>query len=207
MLASEEVAGTARSHEPTQFQLFDRVVIAPPVGAVAPEHALYLSYVLGPVIDGVGRVVIPTGVLEVVQTPRDGVGAVARVIEMFGEVNQDQPILALDTAALKIAGQPIPVSQGAVGQVLWIGQAVLPNIGEYVVVSLSAKNGVTAGDRIQLYRPSEPMGAGSPGASEVPVGTGQVVRVTPYAATIAITSLEQPTFEVGTAVRISAKMP
>jgi hypothetical protein len=41
----------------------------------------------------------------------------------------------------------------------------------------------------------------------VSIGRAQVVRVTPYAATAMITSLEQPKMETGTAARIAAKMP
>jgi hypothetical protein len=207
ILAGDAVAGTAPPHERTLFQLFDRVLIAPPVGAVAPERQLYLSYILGPLLEKSGRVVIPTGVLEVVRAPRKGAGAVARIVQMFAEVEQDQAIMALDTAALRIFGQAMPFSGGAVGQVVWINGQVLPTIGQYVVVSLSAKNGVAAGDQVELYRPPEQLRPGSPATSEVSIGAGQVVRVTPFAATIVVTSLEQPKIDIGTAVRISAKMP
>ena len=48
-----------RSKDQSRMNLYDRLVLAPPVGAVAPEHQLYLSYRLGPLIEGFGQIVIP----------------------------------------------------------------------------------------------------------------------------------------------------
>ena len=88
-----------RSKDQSRMNLYDRVVLAPPVGAVAPEHELYLSYRLGPVIEGFGQIVIPTGVIEIVRSPRNGEAAIGRVVKMFGEVLQNQRLIAYDSSA------------------------------------------------------------------------------------------------------------
>ena len=41
----------------SQFQLNDRVLIAPPTGSVAPERELYLAYHNGPLIEEIGQVI------------------------------------------------------------------------------------------------------------------------------------------------------
>ena len=41
----------------------------------------------------------------------------------------------------------------------------------------------------------------------IPIGRAQVLRVTPFGATVMITGQEQPKVEEGTSARIAAKMP
>ena len=105
------------------MNLYDRVVLAPPVGAVAPEHELYLSYRLGPVIEGFGQIVIPTGVIEIVRSPRNGEAAVGRVVKMFGEVLQNQRLIAYDSSAAIVRGGRLPVTNGVAGRIRWIKES------------------------------------------------------------------------------------
>ncbi|HUQ45658.1 MAG TPA: hypothetical protein VM033_03335, partial [Gemmatimonadaceae bacterium] len=59
-----------------------------------------------------------------------------------------------------------------------------------------------------VYRPRvKPVGDDGPVLPEVPIATGQVVRVTAYGATARVTSQEQPAIRVGESVRVTARMP
>jgi LysM domain len=198
-----------RSKDQSRMNLYDRVVLAPPVGAVAPEHELYLSYRLGPAIEGFGQIVIPTGVIEIVRSPRNGEAAIGRVVKMFGEVLQNQRLIAYDSSAALVSGGPLPVTNGAAGKIRWIKEEpVLPSLQNYVVIDISRRDGISTGDQIELYQPRlRPVQEGELAIPELYIGRAQVLRVTPYGATAIITGHEQPRIEDGTAVRIAAKMP
>jgi len=86
------------------------------------------------------------------------------------------------------------------------GDPVLPSIGHYVIVSLNSKNGVKAGDEITFIDNSTGREDENP-APPVVAAIGQVVRVTPYAATVILTRQNQPTVRDGMPVRQTATMP
>lgn len=207
IIESGEVPGIA-SVDRSRVNLYDPVFFAPPVGAVAPEHERYVTYRLGPLIEGFGQIVIPTGIIEVTRAPRNGEAATGRVVALFSEMQQGEHLIPLDTGAAR-PGTPVAVSNGVSGKVRWIdNEPVLPSLQRYVVLDISGRNGVTAGDQIEFYQPRQkPTEGESLAIPEVPLGHAQVLRVTPYGATAIVTSVEQPKLEEGTAARIAAKMP
>jgi LysM repeat protein len=192
----------------SRMNLYDPVMIAPPVGAVAPEHELYLSYRLGPLIEDLGQIVIPTGIIEVTRSPRHGEATVGRVVKMFGEVLQGQRLIAYDTTGALAIGRPTPVTNGHSGTVRWISsEPVLPRMQNYVVLDISRRDSLRTGDQIELYQPRQAAydenGLAIP---EISIAHAQVMRVTPFGASAIITSQEQPKIEEGTAARVAAKM-
>jgi hypothetical protein len=209
ILEGRDLPGIA-THDRSRLDLFDAVLFAPPVGAVAPEHELYLAYRLGPAYEDFGQIVIPTGIIEVTRPPRNGEAAVGRVVKKFGEVLSFQRLIAYDSSAAVVTGNPEPVKSGRAGRVRWISSmAILPRIQNYVVVdNITRRDSVRVGDRIELYEPRHPPREGQflliP---EVYIATAQVMRVTPYGTTAIITAMEQPKIQQGTPVRVSAKMP
>jgi len=208
LMEGRDLPGIA-THDRSRLNLYDAVLVAPPVGAVAPEHELYLAYRLGPSIEDFGQIVIPTGIIEITRSPRNGEAAIGRVVKMFGQVLANQRLIAYDSSAALVAGRPSPITNGRSGTVRWISSMpVLPRIQNYVVVDISRRDGVTTGDRIELYEPRQKPREGTTLAiPEVWIASAQVLRVTPYGATAIITAMEQPKIEEGTSARISAKMP
>jgi hypothetical protein len=198
------IAWTDRS----RMNLYDPVMIAPPVGAVAPEHELYLAYRLGPLIEDLGQVVIPTGVIEVTRAPRNGEAAVGRVVKMFDEVLQGQRLIPYDTTGALVTGSPTATRNGPSGKVRWISsQPVLPRIQNYVVLDISRRDGVGTGDQIELYQPRQrPQEEGQLAIPEISIARAQVLRVTPFGTTAIITSQEQPKIGEGTPARVAAKL-
>ncbi len=209
IIGSAELPGIDPARQRARFQLNDRVLVAPPTGSVAPEHELYLAYHYGPLLEEAnGQVIVPTGVLEVLRPPRNGDAAVARVIRMFGEVQERDRLLPYDSSGLAVTGMPVPVKNGVIGDIRWIvEEPVLPPLENYLVLTLTSRDGMKIGDQLELFKPREKsVDVGQPSIPEIHVGTAQVVRVTPLGSTARITALEQPKVDKAIRVRVIAKM-
>jgi len=208
LIQAVDLPGIATADQ-SRLSLYDKVVMAPPAGAAPSERALYLSYRLGPLLDDLGQVVIPTGIIEVTRAPRNGEAALGRVVKMFNEVEQGQRLIALDTTGSTPVGRPMPVENGRSGKVRWIAASpVLPSLQHYVVLDIAKRDGITTGDQIELFEPRKGPAPGRDLAiPEVSIAHAQVLRVTPFGATAIITAQEQAKIQEGTAARIAAKMP
>jgi LysM repeat protein len=208
IVGSAEIPGIDPARQRARFQLNDRVLIAPPTGSVAPEHELYLAYRYGPLLEEVGQVLIPTGVLEVLRSPRDGDAAVARIVRMFGDVQERDRLIPYDSTTRPGIGKPMPIKNGMEGDIRWIaGEPVLPPLENYLLLTLTASDGVKIGDMLELFRPRlKAPDEGIPGTPELHVGLAQVVKVTPLGVTAMITSMDQPKVDKTTRVRVIAKM-
>ena len=77
LIESADIPGIA-SHQKSRLQLHDRVFIAPPSGSMPAQHALFLTYRLGPYLEDFGQIVIPTGIVEVSQPGSTGEASVGQ---------------------------------------------------------------------------------------------------------------------------------
>jgi len=196
------------SADRSRLGFYDHVLVSPPAGSAAPERQLYLTYRLGPLLEDLGQVVIPTGVIEITRAAQNGEAAVGHVVKMFGEVLQGQRLIPYDSSAAVLSARPAPVMNGKTGRVRYVYNGpVLPSIQNYVVLDISRRD-VTPGDQIDLYYPRQPAMDGRELAiPEVWIARAQVLRATPFGATAIIIKQEQPKIEEGTAARVAAKMP
>jgi LysM domain-containing protein len=206
IVESAELPGIA-SHDRSRLRLFDRVFIAQP--DTATGRKLYLTYRLGPMLTDFGQIVIPTGVIEVPRPAQPGEAAVGRVVRMFDDILQGQRLIPLDTSAAIVSGRPSAIPNGMRGQVRWVaGEPVLGTVQRYVVIDISRRDSLTAGDQIELYLPRQKPTEGRDLAlPEISIARAQVLRVTNYGATAIVFSQDQPKIEQGGAARIVAKMP
>jgi LysM repeat protein len=211
VLFNADIPGIDKAQGTSNFQLYDRLLMAAPPGSAAAERERFVAYTLGPSIDGVGTVVVPSGVVQVVRAPRDGEAAIVEVVELFTQVNADDRLIPLDTTGAGANGTPaaVPPETARTAKVVAIHrEVVLPSLGNYVLFDLAEKDGIKIGDEIQVYRRRiDPAGDDGPSLPEVQIATGQVVRVTPYGATARITTQQQPAIRLGERVRITAQMP
>jgi hypothetical protein len=210
ILVGYEIPGIDRPNSTSNFQLYDKVLMSAPAGSVAAERERFIAYVLGDYVEGVGVVVIPTAMLQVVRPPRGGDAAIVEVIELYSQLNSYQHVVPLDTAGVGANQTPVLVTSGATAKVRYIepDRTVLPSLNYYVLFDLSTRDGLHIGDEIEIFRRrQEQMGDVGPAVPEISIATGQVVRVTPYGATARITSQEQPAIRVGEGVRVTARMP
>jgi hypothetical protein len=193
----------------SSLHVYDRVMIAPPTGASAEGRQVYLTYRLGPFIEDLGQIIIPTGLIEVPRPAQPGEAAVGRVVKMFGPMIQGQRLIPYDTSAAVAIGRPSPVTNGSAGKVRWIlSEPVIASLQDYLVLDISKRDGVNVGDQIELYQPRQrPTDGRALALPEVPIGRAQVLRVTPFGATAIVTTQDQPRIEEGTAARVAAKMP
>jgi LysM repeat protein len=207
IIRSSDIAGTAHSSQTPIFKEFDGVFIEVPPGEVAAEGQRYVSVRLGPEIDGVGQVVIPTGILQVTQAPRGDEASQALLVKAFGEVGPNQLLLPLDTSGVASTARPQAINDGRWATVKWVlSQPVLPSLQAYIVLDVSANDDVRPGDEFLIFEPQSraAIGLGSP---EIAIGKAQAVKVTPYGTTAIVISLRQPAVRPGVLARTSAKMP
>jgi len=208
LIESADVPGIA-AHDKSRLQLHDPVFIAPPSGSMPAQHSLYLTYRLGPFMEDFGQIVVPTGIIEVTQPGNAGEASVGRVVQMFGEVLRGQKLVALDSGAANVAGNPSAISNGRMGKVRWIlDEPVLPSLQSYVVIDISARDGIATGDQIEIYKPRQhPNDYHDLTLPEISIAHAQVLRVTPYGASAVIIDQTQPHIVEGVPARVAAKMP
>lgn len=209
LLFRTDIPGIDKERLSTNFSLYDKVLMVPPVGSIASERERFISYVLGESIEGVGTIVIPTGVLEVLRAPRNGEAATVRVVALFGVVDANARVIALDTSGAGATSRPLPFSDARVTKVRAIHRtSVLPSLDYEVLFDLAAKDGMRIGDEIQIFRArQDAVQDERPAIPEVAIATAQVVKVTPYGSTARITSQQQPAIRIGESVRLLARMP
>lgn len=208
LIEARDLPGIA-SADRSRLQLYDHVFVSPPVGSVAAEHELYLTYNLGPDIEEFGQIVIPTGIVEVTRSARNGEAATARVVKLYSEMVQGQRLIPIDTiAAAALIARPAPIVNGKTGTVRWISSnPVVPTIQSFLILDISRRD-VTPGDQIDLYSPRQkPVEGRDLALPEVWIGRAQILRVTPFGASAVVIKQEQPTIQEGTAARVAAKMP
>lgn len=189
----------------SRFQLNDNLYAELPRGATPRLGDQYMSYVFGPDLGDNGQVIVPTGIVRV-EAITPGQRPVARIVRQFGEIKLDQRLIPAPALNLP-DGSLSPVVGGTRGEVLYVpDDPVLPSIGHYVIISSSSKNGLSLGDEITFI--DNKTGTGdNDSAPPVVAAVGQVVRVTPYSATVIILRQEQPTIRDGMPVRVTGKMP
>jgi hypothetical protein len=207
IIQAVDIPGIA-SHDQLHLNLYDRVMIAPPSGSATGKQ-VYLSYRMGPLIEDLGQIIIPTGLIEVARPANPGDAAVGRIVAMFGTVDQGQRLIPYDTSAAVAVGRPTPITDGKSGKVRWVaGEPVIASLQDYVVLDISNRDGVKPGDQIELYKPRQkPADGRDLWLPEVAIGKAQVLRVTSFGATAIVMGQEQPKIQEGTSARVAAKMP
>jgi len=211
ILGSADIPGIHIEHARTDFHLFDRVLMTPPSGSDARVRDKFIAYDLGPTDDDVGTVVMPVALLSVVRPPQNDEPAIVEILEMYGQLSADSRVMPIDTAGAGIRGKPVTVPAGAyrTARILQVqSPAVLATLYSYVLFDLTAKDGLRVGDEITIFRPrDERKDVGGPTIPEVQIGTGQIVRVTPFGATARVVTQSQPAIQRGESVRVVSRMP
>ena len=203
-----DIPGVAAFDQRFGFQPYDKVLIAPPAGYVAPEGERYLAVRLGPVLEDQGQIIIPTGVVEVFQSARSVTGAVAKIVRIFNEMTTYDRLIPIDTAGIGTTTRPLPVADGPSAEITWIyGEPVLPSVQNFIVLNVSSLNGVRMGDEFIIFKPAAKAEEGLPRERETLIAKAQVVRSTPYGVSAVIIGQEQPSIKEGMSARLSAKMP
>ena len=212
---SRDLSGIEQGADRGPFQLFEQVLFTPPGGATVRLGDRYLVYAEGPIIDGVGQLMVPTGILEVVRLPepvrwaRD-VAGVARVVKLFRTLKEPHRLIPFDPTLAVASGRARRMlPEGApVSRVRWIvDDPVLPSVQTYIVIDAIPRSSVRVGDEFAIFEPRRSGAEAEPTLPETMIGTAQAVRVTPYATTAIVIAHQQPAIRVGAHARVSAKTP
>lgn len=206
LAASVDRPGIKTSIVQSRYQLNDNLYVDLPRGLVPRLGDVYMSYTLGENLGGdYGQVVVPTGLLRIESLP-PGQRPIARIVKQYGEIMLGERVIPAPSLPFP-SGEMSPLAGGTRGKVIYVhGDPVLPSIGHYVIVSLNSKSGVKAGDEVTFIDNSTGREDENP-APPVVAAIGQVVRVTPFAATVILTRQNQPTIRDGMPVRQTATMP
>ncbi len=191
------------------FQPYDNVLITLSGDAAAKPGDRFVVLRKADELPGQGRVMVPTGVVEVKQPPAGGTAGVATVVQLFGEMHPDQVLVPLDTTEVGTTTRPTPVEGGRWASITWIlSSPVLPTMQNYAVLDISSTDGVKPGDEFDVFRARQTSGNSTePADPEILIGRAQAIKVTPYGTTALIISQSQPALNVGMVARVSAKMP
>jgi LysM repeat protein len=211
LLVGIDVPGIDAPPASMNFQLYDKILMSPASNVAAAERDRYMAYDLVDNVEGVGSVVVPTAMLRVVRAPQNGEGAVVEVLELYDRLDGNTRVVLFDTAGAGANSVPVPVARESArtAKIRSVYRpAVLPSLNYYVLFDLTAQDGVRIGDEIEVFRERlDRQGDDGPAVPELPVATGQIVKVTEYGATARITAQDQALIQVGQGVRVTARMP
>jgi LysM repeat protein len=205
IVGTGDVPGIPLTEAERPLQSGERVFMVAPPGMASSAGTRYIAVRRGPLLEGVGQVMIPTGVVTV-ERAQPGQAVEARVVARFEQLLIGDELVTMEAIP---ANLPRPRAQtgGAETSVLWIeGEPALPSLQSYVVIAGGSSTGMRAGDQVTFYRErrSTPDGIVLP---ESEIAVAQVVRATPQASTAIIIHQSFAAVHEGTRGRVSAKMP
>ncbi len=189
----------------TTAQMYSKVSVTPPAGARYQVGDTLLVVEIMREIEGYGSVLVPTGLLRVVDVSRPE--NLAEVIAAYGAVRDHQSVLPAEKFRDPGNVRPVPISDGVNGKV--IGQRDLsPLSGQQDVLFLDRgrKDGVALGDLFELRQKPRARVGGATVVSEV-MATVQIVHVGERTSTARVAKVVQPDIPVGTEARQIAKLP
>jgi hypothetical protein len=185
------------------LQSHERIFVTVPPGMSSAAGARYVAARRGPMLEGYGQVMVPTGII-VIDRAQPGQAAEATVVTRFAPMQIGDELVTMDAIPANLP-RPAAVGNGATTRVLWIlSDPVLPSLQSYVVVANDA--GLRVGDQITFYRERRTTTSGVV-LPESEIAVAQIVRTTPQGSTALIIDQTYGAISAGTAARVSAKMP
>jgi len=187
------------------LQAYERVRLVLPEGSTVAPGTTLLTLRYGPTLTGIGRVVIPTGVLRVVS---DSAGGIAELVNQFDQVAENHLVVPSWSPGVVTDSVPSRVTDGPTTTVLWIaGDALLPAPGTAILLSKGSGDGLRVGDQITLVSQARPSRRGALMPDPVDIAVAQVVRVTRSGASAVLLSQVVGAVAVGTSGRVTARLP
>jgi len=183
---------TARTAMPYQ-----RVRVA--AEARAELGDIYQVFRVDRLIEGLGTVVVPTGVLSVIVVKEGGFEGV--VLKSYDRIVQGDLVAPAPDFTLEPGDEPSAVSSSATAEILTFGELhSIQQLGDIALLDKGSADGVSVGDEYVLV-----VGGGDGWSGDV-AGRLQVVRVTEGTASARLIKVDQPEFRPGQEVRLDRKM-
>ena len=203
-----EQPGIAVVSDADRLQQHDRVQITVPAGRTASVGERYTTYRLDEVIGSDAQVMVPTGVVRVVDVRLTG-EVVAEITEVYDQIRVDQKVTTFEPFTTTPTGEgPQQVAGGAWASVKWVqGDPVLPSLHDYLVLEGGGAD-VKMGDQFTLLREGMEATNGTPGPDDPEtIAVAQVVKVAPRGITVMVIDQAQPGIRRGMLARLTARMP
>ena len=205
IVATADVPATSFPQLERPLQSHERVFIVVPPGMTSARGTRYVAVRRGPMLVGVGQVMIPTGVVAV-ERAQPGQAVEARVVARFEQLLIGDELVTMENVPTTET-RPAAVTGGAETAVLWVaGDEILPSLQSHLIVAGGSGSGLRAGDQITLYRERQATVDGIV-LPETEIAVAQILRVTPQAASALIIDQSHAAIQQGTRARVSAKMP
>lgn len=188
------------------FQLYEPIFVRLPKGATRENGQRFMTFDLGPVVEGRGQVVQVRSVIEL-QGDQGGGDARAVIVRQYGLVTAGQGVVPVDSLVPRVGVQPTAVEFGTKANLLWLqSDPVITQMGSYAILSPTSRDGYSAGDQVTLFAP---LGTSEGGAARPPemAAVVQILRVTPFGSSAIIIRRSHAEIEPGIAGRLTARMP
>src|SRR5687768_4125273 len=205
IVGTGDVAGIPLTERERPLQSHERVFITVPRGMSSAAGARYVAVRNGPLLEGVGQVVVPTGIV-VVERAQAGQAVEARIVARFEQMFIGDQLVSMEAAPSNVT-RPAAQATGTRTRVLWMkSDPVLPSLQSYVVVAGGSAAGMRPGDQITFYRERRLSDDGV-ALPETDIAVAQIIRLTANASTALIIDQTHGAIEEGTVARVTAKMP
>ena len=204
-LGSVSPSQIASSTSTASVALYSQVALTPPTGGAYQVGDSLLVVRIDRRIPHYGDVIVPTGMIRVVDVSRPE--NVAEIIAVYGPIRTGQQTLLVEKFNDPGHIRPVPISDGVEAEFLESRDLqVLKGPQDVVFLTKGKLDGVSPGDLFEMHRVPAPRPDGSSTTPEV-LGVVQVVRVGDHHATARVLSVIYPDMPAGTPARQVAKLP
>ncbi len=157
------------------------------------------SFRPGRVLDGIGRVMVPTSVLTVTRV--EAAGVVAVVIDAFDRVREGDMVRPAPAFDLQPGDAPDLITAGGTAQILGFGELhAIQNMGDIAFLDHGEAQGLAVGDEYILYT------GDTDGWTGDVAGRLQIVGTRANTASARIVGIVSPVFVAGLTVHLDRKM-
>jgi hypothetical protein len=184
---------------------YSTIAIEAPGGATYEIGDSLLLLQLGREIDPHGKVVIPTGMAQIIETV-DG-RYLANIVATYGPIRNGQRVLPIESFSPGSGTRAVPVSDGVRGSLIGgLGRQDLKEPQMVVFINKGRGDGVAPGDLFEVRRRPERLSDGMLRVNEL-MATLQIVHVRDRTATGLVLNVISPDIPPGTDVMQVAKLP
>jgi hypothetical protein len=181
--------------------LYSTVVVTPPQGEGYRRGDMLLVYVVDQQLRGYGDLIKPLGLLQVLTEANAGQSGTARVMSLYGAVNDGELLTKIEPFRDLSSARAQPVDSGVVGQVIALRRGrELTSIQDILYVNRGADDGLKLGDGLSI--------SSAPAAGPVrQQAEALVVHTDAKTATLVVLQVTQPDIRAGATARQVRRMP
>jgi LysM repeat protein len=196
---------TSANSDGKDAQPYALIAVDAPRGATYQIGDTLLTLQLGPEIRSHGDVVIPTGLVQIMDTVQGRY--VASVVATYGPIRNGQRVLPAEKFAQSGESRAVPVTEGVRATFLGgPGRQDMKAPQMVVFLDKGRQDGVAPGDLFEIRRTAQRLPDGRQLINDV-MATMQIVHVREHTATARLLNILSPNIAPGSDARQVAKLP